>query len=74
MCGLAVTSEAHGRYGYWCEGQYGQFINKLDFDLHELTAAQTHAFRRLLERTLTEEQRSLGCAAWHHVCPPSDAD
>ena len=58
------------RYGYWCDEAYGRDINKIDFDLSELTPAQTAALRQLLTATLNDEQKQHGCAAWHHVCPP----
>jgi hypothetical protein len=57
------------RYGYWCENDYGSHIGKIDFDLDELDAAQTSALRRLLELTLSDEQKQRGCAAWHFVHP-----
>ncbi len=57
------------RYGYWCEDYYGSHIGKIDFDLDELDAVQTSALRRLLERTLSDEQKQRGCAAWHFVHP-----
>jgi hypothetical protein len=59
------------KYGYWCENYFGAFINNIDFDLNELNQEQLKAFRLLLERTLTDEDKSHGCAAWHRVCPPS---
>lgn len=35
------------RYGYWCEGAYGEYINKIDFSLKELTPSQLEAFESL---------------------------
>jgi hypothetical protein len=60
------------RYGYWCEDFYGKHIGKIDFDLNQLTPSQCDALRRLLERTLTAVEKRRGCAAWHHVHPPTD--
>ncbi len=57
-------------YGYWCNNFYGEHVGNIDFDLDELNAQQTDAFRLLLERTLTDEDKQRGCAGWHHVHPP----
>ena len=57
-------------HGNWCDEHYGKHVTKTDFDLDQLTPAQTNAFRHLLERTLTDEEKHRTCAAWHHVCPP----
>lgn len=57
-------------HGYWCEDYYGKHVGNIDFDLDEQTPEQRSAFRKLLERTLNEEERERGCAAWHHVHPP----
>jgi hypothetical protein len=58
------------RYGYHCRGAYPN----IDFRLEELSAAERSAFRELLERTLSAEDRRRGCAAWHFVCPPASPD
>ena len=44
---------------------------RIDFLLEELTAPERRAFRRLLEVSLSAEERQRGCAGWHFVCPPS---
>ena len=62
------------QYGYWCEAYYGAYVGNIDFDLSELNPEQKNAFRQLLECTLTDQERLRGCAAWHHVCPPSGRD
>jgi hypothetical protein len=59
--------------GYWCEEYYGKHVGNIEFDLDELTPDQNEAFRQLLHRTLSDEDKRLGCAAWHHVCPPNQA-
>src|SRR5262245_60914639 len=53
------------RYGYHCDGPYPN----IDYMLDEQTPQQKDAFRRLLERTLTDEQKARGSAGWHHVHP-----
>jgi len=58
------------RYGYWCEDFFGSHVGNIDFDLNELTPTQNAAFRLLLEKTLTLEEKQRGCAAWHRVYPP----
>jgi len=58
------------KYGHWCEHYYGAHIGKIDFDLSELNAEQKAVFRQLLERTLDDDEKKQGCAAWHYVCPP----
>jgi hypothetical protein len=55
------------RYGYWCEGPYGEHINKIDFSLGELRRNQLGAFRQLLEKVLSEEEKRRGSAGWHWV-------
>lgn len=54
------------RYGYHCRVAYPD----IDFQLEELSASQRNAFRELLQRTLTEEEKQSGSAGWHFVCPP----
>jgi len=60
-------------YGYWCENHYGEHVGNIDFDLNELNSSQRVAFRVLLERVLSAEEKQPGCAAWHFVCPPPRA-
>jgi hypothetical protein len=59
------------RFGYWCKDYYGSHVGNIDFQLSELNEPQTAAFRQLLDRTLTDDEKQRGCAAWHHVQPPS---
>jgi hypothetical protein len=54
------------RYGYHCRGAYPD----IDFRLEELSEAQKEAFRELLERTLSAEEKRRGSAGWHFACPP----
>jgi hypothetical protein len=54
------------RYGYHCEGVYPN----IDFNLDEMTEAQLVAFRELLEKSLTDEEKTRGSAGWHYVHPP----
>jgi hypothetical protein len=54
------------RYGYHCEGAYPN----INFNLDDMTEAQRAAFRELLERTLTDDEKKRGSAGWHHVHPP----
>lgn len=77
-CGLpqgVLRSQRDWNYlldnGYWCEDFYGKHVGNIDFDLDELTPDQNEAFRQLLHRTLSDEEKRRGCAAWHHVCPPN---
>jgi hypothetical protein len=35
------------RYGYWCKGAYGEYINNIDFSLDELTPEQLAAYEQL---------------------------
>lgn len=58
------------KYGYWCEDYYGKYVGNIDFDLCELTPLQKDAFRKLLDRTLTADEKRAGSAAWHFVYPP----
>jgi hypothetical protein len=60
-------------YGYWCEEYYGKYVGNIDFHLDELTPAQEDALFQLLERTLTDEEKTHGCAEWHYGCPPDGA-
>lgn len=76
-CGLppgVVRSRRDWEYllsnGYWCSNWHGEHINNIDFDLSELSDKQTNAFRQLLELTLTNVEKQMGCAAWHYVNPP----
>jgi hypothetical protein len=46
--------------GYWCADYYGSHIGNIDFDLNELDPHQRNAFRRLLERYLSAEEKSAG--------------
>ena len=57
------------KYGYWCDGPYGHHINKIDFKLEEMNAIQLKAFRELLERVLTDNEKRRGNAVWHHNTP-----
>src|SRR3954466_2522964 len=59
------------RYGYWCEDYYGKFVgHPIDFGLEQLTPTQLDAFRELLTRVLSDEEKQRGSAGWHCVCPP----
>jgi len=53
--------------GYWCESDYGRGV---DFALEQLSHEQKAAFRELLERVLTDDEKQHGNAGWHFVCPP----
>jgi hypothetical protein len=55
------------RYGYHCDSAYPH----IDYRLEEQTETQRAAFRLLLERVLTTEEKTRGSAGWHHVCPPA---
>ena len=50
--------------GYWCEYWYGAFITNIDYSLDDLTPVQAEAYKELLERTLSDEQKSGGSAGW----------
>ena len=45
-------------HGYWCADYYGKHVGNIDFDLSELAADQNDAFRELLQRTLTDEEKT----------------
>lgn len=55
------------RFGYHCRAVYPD----IDFRLEDLSASQTIAFRELLARTLSAEEKRRGSAAWHFVSPPA---
>jgi hypothetical protein len=55
------------RYGYHCDGPYPE----IDYKLDGQTSAQRDAFRRLMEATLTDEEKARGSAGWHHMRSPS---
>src|SRR5262249_12231009 len=55
------------RYGYHCSDPYPN----IDYNLDEQTTTQRAAFRTLLEKVLTAEEKSRGSAGWHHVHPPN---
>jgi hypothetical protein len=54
------------RYGYHCDGAYPN----IDFRLEELNGSQLTDLRRLLEQTLSDEEKSRGGAVWHYFYPP----
>jgi hypothetical protein len=77
LCGLplgAIRSPRDWNYllqnGYWCANHYGEHVGNIDFDLAELNPSEKEAFRLLPERTLSEQEKQHGCAAWHFVHPP----
>ncbi len=57
-------------YGYWYENGYNP-SGDAGFHLDQLSATQRQAFKRLLEATMTDDEKRCGNAGWHFVCPPA---
>jgi hypothetical protein len=55
------------RYGYHCAGTYAN----IDYKLDDMTESQRAAFRELLKKTLTDDEKQRGSAGWHHVHSPT---
>jgi hypothetical protein len=53
------------RYGYHCDGAYPN----IDFRLEDLNVSQLTNLRRLLEQTLSDEEKRRGGAVWHSFFP-----
>ena len=54
------------RYGYHCDGPYPA----IDFRLDDLNGPQVAALGRLLELTMSDEEKIRGGAVWHTFYPP----
>ncbi|MBL8827945.1 MAG: hypothetical protein JNM18_13290 [Planctomycetaceae bacterium] len=57
-------------YGYWYDNGYNP-AGDAGFHLDQLSLLQRQAFKRLLENTLTDDEKRRGSAGWHFVSPPS---
>lgn len=54
------------RYAYHRDGAYPN----IDFRLEDLDISQLTDLGRLLEQTLSDEEKSRGGAVWHYFFPP----
>jgi hypothetical protein len=54
-------------YGYHCDGAYPN----IDFRLEDLNGSQLIHLRRLLEQSLSDEEKRWGGAVWHSFYPPN---